>query len=216
MQVAAYLGMRFAIPTAARMKIYDRRNESLLTLQLLSHLRELIAASREWLTRISQLSRVESKRGESVSHTFLGLGRKTRLICIPLPSLFPASPCVRVRVIVRPSGRGRPFLPFSLSFHPISLADAFPHGARAVFELHIVRGKAETGGIATVLSKDFDAIYVLFLEGFPRWRRGTPWLGSPLLCLRCAWRARCRSSSHHPPLLSLSRWAPGANLWKEG
>ena len=26
----------------------------------------------------------------------------------------------------------------------------------------------------------------------------------PLLCPRCAWRARCRSSSHHPPLLS--RW----------
>ena len=72
MQVAAYLGMRFAIPTAARMKIYDRRNESLLTLQLLSHLRELIAASREWLTRISQLSRVESKRrrgGERVAPT---------------------------------------------------------------------------------------------------------------------------------------------------
>ena len=71
MHVAAYLGMRFAIPTAAtRMKIYDRRNESLLTLQLLSHLRELIAASREWLTRISQLSRVESKvSGERVSPT---------------------------------------------------------------------------------------------------------------------------------------------------
>ena len=65
----------------------------------------------------------------------------SRLICIPLPSLFQASPCVRarVRVIVRPSGRGRPFLPFSLSFHPISLADAFPHGARAEFEMHFVQ-----------------------------------------------------------------------------
>ena len=69
------------------------------------------------------------------SHTFLGLQSQKKIF---LPSLFPSS----LHVCALESSSGRPFRPplFFLSFVPF-LADAFPHGARVVFGLHIVRGK---------------------------------------------------------------------------